>query len=334
MSGSLFTQTHVLPAQTVDGHDIKVVVARYSKLAEPPAHGRILILIHAVSAHKEHWLPILNRLFAQDDLNISEAWSFDAPNHGGSLAYNKYLIDKPDVLNDLSAYGQCLLALLRSGLINLNGRELIPIGHSAGTNALVRCAMAYIRAGEPIPYKTAILIESVFLSEELGAKIVGRYKPAVKARKWRWGSRQEAEQFINNTQPWKKWHKEIRDIYVEYGMNHTVAGSELKCPSRVEAACYPNASVQAEALKNMPTFCENIKAHLILGTKNDFVPKEIRDPFVTFAESHMRSIRYVEGAGHMVVQEDPVGCAKAISDVLRSLSTSSYPPVQVAEAKL
>lgn len=54
-------------------------------------------------------------------------------------------------------------------------------------------------------------------------------------------------------------------------MVHAVTGSQLKCPSHVEAACYPNADVQEQALKNLPIACEQINIHTIYGSKYDFV---------------------------------------------------------------
>lgn len=74
--------------------------------------------------------------------------------------------------------------------------------------------MSYIHAGEPVPFKSAILIETVFLPEDIGIKVVGRYRPVVEARPWRWNTIDEAKDFIHNYPAWKKWHKEIRHIHL------------------------------------------------------------------------------------------------------------------------
>lgn len=54
-------------------------------------------------------------------------------------------------------------------------------------------------------------------------------------------------------------------------MVHAVTGSQLKCPSHVEAACYPNADVQEQALKDLPIACEQINIHTIYGAKYNLV---------------------------------------------------------------
>ena len=73
--------------------------------------------------------------------------------------------------------------------------------------------MAYIRAGQPVPFKSAILIETVFLPEKVGIKVVGRYRPFVEARPWKWNTIDEAQEFIHNYPAWQKWHTEIKKIH-------------------------------------------------------------------------------------------------------------------------
>ena len=50
MPASLFAKRFHIPFQVKDGTKVTVVAERYSKVAEPPRHGRILICCHAVSA--------------------------------------------------------------------------------------------------------------------------------------------------------------------------------------------------------------------------------------------------------------------------------------------
>ncbi|KAK7689096.1 hypothetical protein QCA50_007787 [Cerrena zonata] len=313
MSASLFSKRFVTSFETEHGDKVTIVSARYSKVPNPSRHGRILICSHAVSTTKEHWIPVLERLFEQEELNISEAWAFDSPNHGDSLTYNSGLMNRPEVLNSLALCGDSLRALLRTGLIRYDKQEVIPIGHSAGTNAVVRAAMSYIHAGEPVPFKSAILIETVFLPEDIGLKV--------------------AKDFIHNYPAWKKWHKKSDISTLNRPMVHAVTGSQLKCPSHVEAACYPNADVQEQALKDLPIACEQINIHTIYGSKYDFVPKSIRDPFLSFAKKHVKSVTTIEGVGHMLVQEDPIKCSNALSDILRSIQATSLGFEQV-QAKL
>ena len=54
-------------------------------------------------------------------------------------------------------------------------------------------------------------------------------------------------------------------------MVHAVTGSQLKCPSHVEAACYPNADIQDQALKDLPIACEHINIYNVFGARNDLV---------------------------------------------------------------
>lgn len=73
--------------------------------------------------------------------------------------------------------------------------------------------MTYIRAGQPVPFKTAILIETVFYPEDIGIRMVGRYRPIVEVRPWRWNTIDEAQDFIHKYPAWKKWHKEMKRIH-------------------------------------------------------------------------------------------------------------------------
>ena len=137
-------------------------------------------------------------------------------------------------------------------------------------------------------------------------------------------------------------------------MIHTFERSQLKLPSHVEASCYPNTKAQVDGLKNFPTLCEKIPVHVLFGARYDLVyvklsrfiliwywllisfsPKIFRDPFVTACKDRVVSLQWIEGAGHMVSrlsqgdrrapadppvklpQENPDGCAQALSVILR-----------------
>ncbi|CAL1703607.1 unnamed protein product [Somion occarium] len=321
----LLSKKSVISFKGAEGHDLKAVVARYTKSAEPSPGGAILLFTHAVGAHKEQWLPVIERLFADSELNISEAWSLDAACHGDSLPYNKDLIETDlQALADLAAYGEAVLGLLASGLFPYQNRNVIAVGHSAGCQAIVRSSIAFVNKGEPIPFKTIILVEPVFLPDDIGTSLLSRYIKPTSARKWQWKSRDEAAEYLSSTLPWKRWHKEILEVY-EYGIVHSISGSELKTPPKVEAACYPNAKAQAEGLQNLPALTEQRPVHVIFGTRYDFVPKKLRDGFVASSKDRLRSLRSVEGAGHMLVQENPIGCAEAIKAVLRESTLLSQP---------
>lgn len=54
-----------------------------------------LIFAHANGFHKEHWEPIIHRLFEQQrvtggsSFRIQDMWAFDAPNHGDAAVMNE-----------------------------------------------------------------------------------------------------------------------------------------------------------------------------------------------------------------------------------------------------
>ncbi|KAI0081391.1 hypothetical protein K474DRAFT_1338216 [Panus rudis PR-1116 ss-1] len=325
---SLRCEKYVVPFKNVQGKDYRTAVIKYTRPNTGPAkQTRIVMGLHAVSTHKEQWLPVFERLFASEDLNIKEAWSFDAANHAESLVLNKEWIEKdPVALSDLTTVGQALLSILESGLIDYHNHELIAVGHSAGANAVVRAAMAYILDKKQLPFKTAILVEPVFLNYK-ESQILLRYKPSAETRKWQWLSREEAEEYLRETHPWKKWHPEIRKLYVEYGMTHTWKGTELKTPPQFEAACYPNAEANDQGRRWFPTVCEHVQVHIVFGGRVDFVPQAHQDGLYEVAKKHnsLVTVQRVKGGGHMLVQERPDGLSEAITAVLRG--TSSVPAI-------
>lgn len=54
-------------------------------------------------------------------------------------------------------------------------------------------------------------------------------------------------------------------------MVHTFEGSQLKLPSHVEAACYPNTEAQVAGLMNLPSLCEAVPVHILFGARYDLV---------------------------------------------------------------
>ncbi|KAK7689104.1 hypothetical protein QCA50_007795 [Cerrena zonata] len=315
---TFLSQRHVITCKGVTGRSLNTVVVRYTRNERPSSSGTILVLAHAVGCHKEQWLPILERLWAIPGLDISEAWSVEGPNHGDALAYNKELLDEAfNALSDLSGYGQVLLGFINSGLLDYKHREVIAIVHSAGCQAAVHAASAFIRDGKTVPFTSIILLEPVFLSADVSNALLSRLVKPCAARKWQWKSREEAAQHVKKAFPWKSWHTDAAEVFLEYGMVHTFEGSQLKLPSHVEAACYPNTEAQVAGLMNLPSLCEAVPVHILFGARYDLVPKKIRDPFIASFRDKLTSLRWVEEAGHMLPQENPDGCVEALSAILR-----------------
>ncbi|KAI0077924.1 alpha/beta-hydrolase [Panus rudis PR-1116 ss-1] len=327
---SLYVKSFVVPFQNYKDQEYKVALHRYTKTPDAPNTGDIFLFTHAITAHKEQWVPMLEHLWANDDLNISEAWAYDSPNHGDSFHLNKEWIEKDmDSLSSAFTMIYAMRGVLKSGLLPVSeSRKLIVVGHSAGTTAIVWNVVRCVEAKEPIPFSLAIIIEPTILTTEVATKVTMRMKPFVQMRPWQWESKEEAKEFFDENLPWSRWDKAIREVYVDHGMLHKAEGTELKTPAAIEAACYPNAEAQAYARDHFYEFAEKVPAHIILGTRTDFIPKPVQDDFVKYVDGHVQSIQWVK-SGHMLIQENPKGCADAIRKILESSAVSGVPKAKL-----
>ncbi|KAI0077146.1 hypothetical protein K474DRAFT_1124303 [Panus rudis PR-1116 ss-1] len=313
----LSSKQFVVPFTGFGGQDLKMVVTRYSAQPQPPDTGLVLLCLHSIGAHKELWLPTLEPLFADSSLNIGEAWAIDGQQHGDSLPLNQRAAEENlSLLCESRNPGRAVVEFFKTNLIPHKGRQCVIIGHSAGCHSIIHSAMDYLKAGQPVPFSIAIMIEPALFPEKYWIPFSTQLKRAMAARKWQWKSKEEAAEYIAKFPPTNTWSPEIRKLYVEYGMIHTEAGSRLKMPAFVEAACYPNTEGQVQGFNDFPTVCEKVTVHVLLGSRCDFVPKPLREQFVHFAKSRVRSMHTIEGVGHLAIQNDPKRCAEAIKAIL------------------
>jgi hypothetical protein len=74
-----------------------ICVSRYSYHSIHSNHdaedGATLVFTHGVGQHKEHWEPVIERIYESEQgkggFAIREAWSVDCPNHGDSAILNE-----------------------------------------------------------------------------------------------------------------------------------------------------------------------------------------------------------------------------------------------------
>lgn len=70
----------------------------------------------------------------------------------------------------------------------------------------------YAQRGQPPPFSMAILLAPVFITGEVAVKVTGRLRKPIAAKKWKWESRDIAEDYIKTTFPSKFWDKEMQRI--------------------------------------------------------------------------------------------------------------------------
>ncbi|KAI0648725.1 alpha/beta-hydrolase [Trametes meyenii] len=331
---------HRLPGLKEDGA-LENLLVRYRPRTEDtdatssPARIHLsLVLLHAVAAHKEVWLPTLEHLFEIQNtvptnaFAIVEAWAPDSPNHGHAAALNDDLLKAfPNGLTG-AQWARAIQVFLRSGLI-APGCTVVGIGHSAGACILVQCTDGY--ALDRLPFSSLIMVEPPMMTPETmraaeeNGELLLRAADIARARKDIWPSRAAAKAWFAKRLPWNKWDARILDLFMEHGLRDLPTaiypdrkeGVTLAAARAQEAGGYSHHEDAFAAMERLRHICPAMPVHTVFGEYNDFASEELQAAVIDEkAGRRMRSISRVAGAGHLVVQEDPRGVAMALWAIL------------------
>lgn len=245
-----------------------------------------VLFVHATGFCKELWRPVINRISTG-----RFSWlSMDLRGHGGS--------DKGP-----SPYRW---ALLGGDVLNVAGpaRGILGIGHSCGAAALVRA-----EAERPGAFRHLVLIEPISFPPPY-RRIEGPMSAAARKRRSVFPSREFAfERFARG--PFRDWHRESLDAYVDHGFSATDDGWELKCSPEVEADYFAEGSNHNtwDLLAQI-----NLPVTLVAGERSD----THREPFLSALASRVRKadVIVLPGLGHLGPMEDPAAYARIIEEVV------------------
>ncbi|KAJ7170359.1 Alpha/beta hydrolase fold-1 [Mycena crocata] len=309
---------------------LKMTANRYCTAAsEAIAGGFSLLFAHCIGSNKEQWEPVIAQVFREQaskpvHQRVHEAWAFDWQNHGDAAVLNRELILSRRGTTGVSPFewAEAIGAVVRSP--QMQGRRLIGIGHSAGAGTML---LSIKETPVPeIPFVAFVLVEPTVATRPLFAKYIARNLPPVvavtNARRERWSNRQEARAFLTHRPPFRTWDMRALQIYVDSGLEDAQDGSgevTLKCHRRQEAIAFLDAEPHFAAVEELARVSATVPVHLVWATKSDLVHKRVQESLSDASEGRIAaSITHVAG-GHMLVQEDPDGIARAICSALDSV---------------
>ncbi len=186
--------------------------------------GPAIVLHHATSLHAWVWEPIARRLSAR-----GRVLAYDARGHGDS--------ERSPV-----GYGWDLLARDLAAFIEALG--LAPatvVGHSSGGTAALACA-----AQRPDLVARVVALEPVLLPPQMegpGGGARPGWLEAVRRRRSRWPSLEEALLHLRRREAYARWREDVLRLYLEKGTHRRPDGGvELKLPGEEEAKVYEGRS--------------------------------------------------------------------------------------------
>ncbi|KAI0033836.1 alpha/beta-hydrolase [Vararia minispora EC-137] len=336
----LSAQHFVVRGPECDG-GLEQAFVRYAPASAPPQHGPArrrlsLLFLHAIASHKEAFLPTIEHVFAlqtaaapRPAFVVVDAWAMDCPNHGRAAVLNDArLCAFPGAVTG-AQWARALQVLFASGLVAATA--LVAIGHSAGACVVIQATTPHPLAA--LPFESLILIEPTMMTPALlqharthaPDQPLFRAAAAASARTDTWPSRSAARAWLAQRAPWRRWDARALDAFVTHALADlpTAAhpdlstGVTLACARTHEAASYRHHDDSRQGLDRLAQICDVLPVHAVFGARRDMVTSDVEQSITDPAAGRrMRSIVRVPGAGHLVVQEDPRGTARAVWDIL------------------
>ncbi|KAF9465455.1 Alpha/Beta hydrolase protein [Collybia nuda] len=292
--------------------------------------GLTLLFTHCIGSHKEQWEPTISRLFEIQEKKgvahrLCEAWSFDWQSHGDAAVLNHEALSTQRGVS-IYEWAPALTAFVQSP--RMRGHRIVALGHSAGAGAIMLTTRVF--PVSQIPYAAVLLIEPTIVTRELfnthkddRMAAMNFAVNATSVRRDKWVSRDAAFEWFGSRYPWNTWDPRVVRSLTEYGLQDTPSGVTLKCDRKQEAASYPDTEGYFESAILIRRVCHALPIHIIWGDGNDLVPEFIQESLSDESEGRVvASVSKVEGAGHMIVQEQPDRLAQTVCDVLDTIVPS------------
>ncbi|KAL0565216.1 hypothetical protein V5O48_016810 [Marasmius crinis-equi] len=300
-------------------HPLQITVKRYT-LADNASRSEVqstrpgltIILMHATGSHKEVWEVTVQSLLekaGKENVKIDDVFSIESPSHGESGVLNEEELHRlfPDHWPPRE-YAKTAHIFLTAGSekgarVDFSRRRLVGIGHSVGASAMFLMK-------ELIP---AVNFE-LFIAIEPGISLKGNHhtniaSQALTAWTWLrpdvWTSKKSARKSLEASPVHSMWDPRVLDLFV---------------------ASFRSDELVVDSLQAYTETTRERPVHVIWGTINDVKSPETRD--LLSDESAGRkptSVRFIEDAGHLVVQQQPDSVADVILDILRGYSADDMP---------
>ncbi|KAG9313725.1 Alpha/beta hydrolase family-domain-containing protein [Chiua virens] len=307
------------------------------------------VFAHANGFHKEHWEPVIRRLFEHQrvggcSFQIQDMWAVDAPNHGDAGVMNEEVLAwgySTFLWEDYARSVHAFLAGLGTGVdIDFSKRNLVAVGHSMGAVAVMLSTTFF----PLIKFSSMHLIEPVLLgsyAEGFGSHLID----SAANRRDVWESADDAYKVMKRRSTWQKWDDRTLRIYVEDGLRSlpTVdypdqkGGVTLKCTRKQEAACFRDFRSPSIAYRHLPYVMKKTPVHITYGEIADFLPAEWHDDVLYNASggvANFASVNSIPGAGHLMVQTHPDAVADVIwKSLLRTHSSGQVSNVSATLKK-
>ncbi|KAK1218844.1 hypothetical protein PQX77_018460 [Marasmius sp. AFHP31] len=331
-------------------HPLQITAKRYTLAGATPQNraqsdepGLTLVFLHATGSHKEAWEVTIQTLLqksGQTKVKIDDVFSIESPSHGESAVLNEKELH--DLFPDHwppRQYAKAAHLFLTAGIndgakVDFSRRRLVGIGHSVGASAMFL-----------MKELTPVVNFELFIAVEPGISLKGNHhtnvaSQALTAWTWlrpdAWTSKKAAKKALESSMVHSMWDPRILDLFVEYGLRtHPAAkyappfsfnGVTTASTKALEAASFRSDELVVDALQAYSEATKEKPVHVIWGTINDVKSPETRDLLSdTSAGRQPVSVRFVEDAGHLVVQQKPEEVASNILDILEGKPAADMP---------
>ncbi|KAK0226965.1 Alpha/beta hydrolase fold-1 [Armillaria nabsnona] len=305
----------------VNGVPLKMAAKRYIPTATTKKDGKVLIFLHASGTHKEHWEPVIAKIFNSTE-GVKECWAFDSLSHGESALLNAKEI--AGFSPSISDWARGVAELVEN---RLQGERIVIVGHSAGASAAMFSTKCY--SSSTPPYESIILVEPPLIDRHVfQANIKDRERQtamltkAVAAQRSAWNNRKAAFDYFVKRAPWKTWDLRVVVIQVNHGLRpldpeHPLESVTTKCDKRHEAGSFTDFESTFDATEQIEKVCATIPIHIIYGKKDSLVPQYSQDSLADLSKGRkLASVARISSGGHLLVQEDPDAVSAQILCIL------------------
>ncbi|KAL5536392.1 hypothetical protein ACEPAF_214 [Sanghuangporus sanghuang] len=321
--------------QVPEGEQFKISVKNYTL-----TDGRTIpesitpitaFLAHGIGLHKELYEPFLDdlsRLQMEQTPSycITEVWAIDCPNHGYSALLNEENLKLSNGrFTSPMDYVQCFLALLDSGIVkDLESKQLVFVGHSAGATTVVLTIEELMRRKRPNPFSALILLECPLLGTPMASgaerndRWINKESPIIaellRGKRDKWPSRDVALKSLSKSVPFNSWENRVLELYVKHGLRPLPTwfypddkdGVTPKCYKIHEVQGFTDSQATLAMSEALPRICDNIPVHLVFAERSFLRPsdKEIELLIGRMDDKYpcdkYASTTLVPGAGHLV----------------------------------
>ncbi|KAJ7865673.1 hypothetical protein B0H13DRAFT_2352857 [Mycena leptocephala] len=249
-----------------------------------------LVFAGGISLSQDTWIPIIKELFRlssseSHEVKVHSAWVIERPNHGEPALINAELLKTHYSVQFPSLqYATAIHAFLASNILSTPERNnLVGIGHSGGGGSLIQALECGVRAGNPIPLKSLILVESPLIGPEAWPFFKELYDGVKRSNARRitsWPSKKDAMEWFKTRLPWKTFSPDVLQIIEDtYFISDPERRGYITTKTSVEqeTACFVDNGTQLEATPFLLTIIDSLPTHVILGSKCDLWPPVVYD---------------------------------------------------------